>query len=86
MESVNNEKLGKVSGGMANPVSGVSFADAMKRAKEFGPVCKDEGGYITMNDAAYLKWWKSCNPEEYAKHKAEVDPIIDAFYNKPTEE
>ena len=78
MDILNNEKLDKVSGGMKNPVSGISFEEAMKKAKELGPDRKDMGGWTQMNEVDYLIWWKDSNSGEYEKHKSEIDAIINA--------
>ena len=64
--------------GMPNPVSGMSFEDAMKKAGELGSERKDMGGWYQMNDTDFLKWWASSNPSEYEAHKSEIDTIIGA--------
>ena len=76
MTTLDNEKLGKVAGGMKNPVSGVSFEGAMKKAKELGHERKDMGGWTQMNDVDYLTWWKDCNKEEYENHKDVIDAML----------
>lgn len=85
MTKLNSEKLSKVAGGtneipkavagMPNPICGVSFEDAMKKAEELGPDRKDMGGWTRMNNVDYLTWWADHNPAEYEKHKSEVDAI-----------
>lgn len=78
MSYLNDDSLEKVAGGIANPVSGLSYDNAMKKAKELGPDRKDMGGWTRMNDKDYMKWWKSSNKEskEYLDHKKEVDEFI----------
>lgn len=78
MYVVKNSDLEKVSGGMANPVSGLPFEEAMKKAKELGPDRKDMGGWTRMNEKDYMKWWRESNKEskEYLDNKKEVDEFI----------
>ena len=65
--------------GLPNPVSGMSFEDAMKKAEELGPIRRDMGGWSRMSGADFLKWWASSNAEAYEAHKSEVDAITGAI-------
>ena len=70
------EKADKLYAGMPNPITGVSFEEAMKKAKELGSERKDMGGWYQMNDVDYLKWWSKSNTDLYEAHKNEIDAII----------
>lgn len=80
MYTLNDDSLEKVVSGVANPVSGLSYNKAMKKAKELGLERKDMGGWTRMNEKDYMKWWRSSNKEskEYLDHKKEVDEFIGA--------
>ena len=76
-KALNDDDLKNVSGGMANPVAGMSFEDAMKRATELGDG-QDMGDWQTMADSQFIKWWResNLNSKEYLDHKDEVDAFI----------
>ncbi len=83
MYSLYDNDLKKVSGGISNPVSGLSYEEAMKKAKELGPDQKDMGGWKQMSQKDFMNWWRSSNKEskEYLDHKKEVDDFIGILQN-----
>ena len=78
MNTLNGNDLEKVAGGMPNPVSGLTYEKAMKKAKELDAYRKDMGGGKRMSGKNYMKWWRGSNNEskEYLDHKNEVDEFI----------
>ncbi len=78
MYNLKDDDLDKVAGGIANPVSGLSYEEAMKKAKKLGTGNKDMGSWKQMNEKDYMKWWRDSNKEskEYLDHKKEVDEFI----------
>ncbi len=78
MEKLQNNELTEVVGGLANPVSGMSYKNAMKRAKSLGKKRKNMGTWSQMNETDFLRWWRSSNldSDEYKKNKEEIDALI----------
>ncbi len=74
---LNNEELENISGGMPNPVTGISYKDAMKKAMELGNGT-DMGSWQTMNAQQYLTWWRASNldSKEYLDNKDKIDGFI----------
>ena len=75
LPKVSPKNLEKVSGGVANPVAGMSFEDAKKHAEKLGTNGIDYGSWKTMNTAQFMKWWLSSNEnrKEYLDNKAAAD-------------
>lgn len=78
-KDLSQEQLKDVLGGIANPVSGVSSKDAIKEAKRLGSKRKNMGTWEMQNASDYIKWWINSNPDEYEKHKNEVDDALKAI-------
>ncbi len=86
MSVLNDNNLNKVAGGvndaigMPNPVSGLSYAEAMKKAKELGSERKKIGTSEQMSNRDYMNWWRESNKDskEYLDHKKEVDDFIES--------
>lgn len=78
MYFLNNENLEKVAGGISNPVSGLSYEEAIKKAKELGSERKDMGGWTRMSERDFMNWWRDSNKEskEYLNHQKEADEFI----------
>ncbi len=90
MTTLDNEKLENVSGGFRDPrdvnvpehdplppFETLSFEEAVREAEKFESLIGPNAGEAFQRfKPEMFKFWKEKNPEEYEKHKAEVDAII----------
>lgn len=80
IEELSDFELRNISGGMPNPVSGMSYEKAWKIAKEWEAEARKKGlkkGQWGTGES-FMKWWASSNKDrkEYFDHKEEVDKYI----------
>ncbi len=80
IEALSDFELRNISGGMPNPVSGMSYEKAWKIAKKWEAEAKEKGlkkGQWGTGES-FMKWWASSNKDrkEYLDHKKEVDEYI----------
>ena len=62
-----NDDLSSVSGGMKNPVAGLSKEEAELKAKSLGKDGKDMGSWKSQSALDYMKWWASSNDESLSE-------------------
>lgn len=80
IEALSYFELRNISGGMPNPVSGMSYEKAWKIAKQWEAEAKEKGlkkGQWGTGES-FMKWWASSNKDrkDYLDHKKEVDEYI----------
>ena len=80
IEELSDFELRNISGGMPNPVSGMSYEEARKIAKKWEAEARKKGlkkGQWGTGES-FMKWWASSNKDrkDYLDHKKEVDEYI----------
>ncbi|MDO4199369.1 MAG: hypothetical protein Q4D57_01225 [Clostridia bacterium] len=61
----------------ASPLETLSFEELVREAEKFESLIGPNAGEAFQRfKPEMFKFWKEKNPEEYEKHKAEVDAII----------
>lgn len=80
IEELSDFELRNISGGMPNPVSGMSYEKAWEIAKKWEAEARKKGlkkGQWGTGES-FMKWWASSNKDrkDYLDHKKEVDEYI----------
>ena len=62
-----NDDLSSISGGMKNPVAGLSRDEAERKAKSLGKNGKNMGSWNSQSALDFMKWWASSNNQSLSE-------------------